>query len=329
MSNQSPAGAAIWSLFADWCLAMGESALPAAPLTLARFLAGNPAVVRTQRRRVGVINAVHRDAGLAAPGNAEMVRELLDARRRRQRRGRTAAAAVAIAMLPRGKGWPTALFARRDAMILVLAGAGVTAPGIAALRMGDIREADRAETLRVHVGAETLAVRTDSAVAGVPATRIWREWDEVRRVQHQLPATRWSRWLFEDKPMPDLRQAPAELPLLTPLDRWGAAPLDPTPLSAAAVSGIVTAHLRGRPALHPELAPKPRVAEPELGGGGASEEPVLLDPAVVERGVQARRRAAELLADVDDDLDEVESRAEALLAGLLELLEEPNLPRDG
>ncbi|MER2206630.1 MAG: hypothetical protein ABS980_21895, partial [Rhodococcus sp. (in: high G+C Gram-positive bacteria)] len=41
-----------WALFFDWCAATDRPSLPAAPSTLAEFLADHPASVATQRRRV-------------------------------------------------------------------------------------------------------------------------------------------------------------------------------------------------------------------------------------------------------------------------------------
>ena len=48
-----------WSLFEDWCTAQDESALPAAPGSLAHFLRAHPAAPATQYRRIAVIDAAH------------------------------------------------------------------------------------------------------------------------------------------------------------------------------------------------------------------------------------------------------------------------------
>jgi hypothetical protein len=320
--------AAQWNLFADWCLAEGEQPLPAAPLTLARFLTAHPAASGTQRRRVGVINAVHRRGGYVPPGDAEAVRDLLDLNRRERRRRRARAAAASISRLPEN-GWPTALFARRDAMMLVLAAAGLPATEIATLRLGGVRMTGNGELLEVTVTGETLTTGTDLVREGVSPAAVWRQWESVRRVQHRLPSTRLVAQLLDGQPVPRISPAPAELPLFTPLDRWGAAPLRPEPLSAAAIAGITSAHLEGsRPAHRPlrktasATIPEP-VVEPE------PLEPVVLDPDSFSRGLNARRLAAQRLDGISDALDDVEARADALLAGLLELLEEPELRRSG
>ena len=322
----SACDAPVWRLFADWCSAVDENPLPAAPLTLARFLAANPAGDGTQRRRVGLINAAHRDNGFDPPGRADAVRELLDDRRRRWRRGRSVATAGAIALLPQ-TGWPTAVFARRDAMILALAGAGLRANQIAGMQSGDVRQAeDRPGTLRVQAGGQSVAVTLDEEVTGVSAAQIWRRWSEVLQVQIQLPATRWTRRLVEGHPVPALRALPDRAILLTALDRWGAAPLPAVALGAEAVNRIIAGHLRGEPPQHAPLRRRRRATDQPMlpfPEDTPPEDPMLLDPGVVGRGLQARKRAAELLDGVGDALDEVEERAEKLLAGLLELLEDP------
>lgn len=309
-----------WNLFADWCAAVGEQALPTTPLTLARFLSSHPATTATRRRRVGVINAVHRRGGHRAPGEAEVVRDLLDVHRRTSRERRTQDASAAIGLLP-DRGWPTALFARRDAMILALYGAGLSAMQIAALRLNDIREAAQPQVLEIHVGAEIRLAAVDSAMTGLAATQIYRRWQEVRRVQHQLPATRWVRWLLDDQPMPPPCPIPESLPLLTPLDRWGATPLLPTPLSAAAVSRIIADHLTGSAPAHKAHLKTMAAEEEEETDRQQVRNPVVLDPNVLARGLDARRRATELLDGISNQLNEVEARAETMLVKLLELLE--------
>jgi len=322
------AESATWNLFTDWCDATGHTPLPAAPLTLARFLTAHPAAAGTQRRRVGVINAAHRRSGHQPPGQSQTVRDAIDHRQAQRRRQRAHTAAEAISRLPEN-GWPTALFARRDAMLLVLAAAGLPATEIATLHLGGVRTTENGELLEVTVAGETLTTGADLVREGASPTGVWQRWESVRRVQHHMPSTRLVAQLLDGQPMPAVGPAPAEVPLVTPLDRWGAAPLRPEPLSAAAIAGIISAHLGGSAPAHrplrknaPTTVPEP-VAEPEL------LEPVVLDPDSFSRGLNARRLAAQRLDGISDALDEVEARADALLAGLLELLEEPEPRRSG
>ena len=311
---------ALWELFSDWCTAVGEQTLPAAPMTLARFLADNPAGAGTQRRRVGIVNAIHRRGGHPQPGNTETVRELLDANRRDHRQQRAINAAAAIIQLPE-TGWPTALFARRDAMILVLSGSGLSTAAITALRMGDVRDTE-GELLKVNVAGENRTIGADLVDEGVSPAGVWGEWEIVRRVQHRLPSTRRVMQLIEGAPLPPVGSAPDDAPLLISLDRWGAAEIQPEPLSADAIGSIVAGYRNGNAAAHkpvrkPDVPTVPeKEPEPEI-------EPVTLDQSVVSRGLAARRRDIDLLDGIGDQLDEVEARADALLEEMLKLLEQP------
>jgi len=164
---------------------------------------------------------------------------------------------------------------------------------------------------------------------GVSPAAVWRQWESVRRVQHRLPSTRLVAQLLDGQPTPRINPAPAELPLFTPLDRWGAAPLRPEPLSAAAIAGIISAHLEGSAPAHRPLRKTTPAAVPEPVAEPEPLEPVVLDPDSFSRGLNARRLAAQRLDGISDALDDVEARADALLAGLLELLEEPEPRRSG
>ena len=121
----------------------------------------------------------------------------------------------------------------------------------------------------------------------------------------------------------DAPAAPAELALVTPLDRWGAHPLGSEPLRAASIAAIVGAHLAGAPPRHKSIT-TPAVAERNDAPAPATPEPEhipTLDPGSYERGAAARRSAAQSLIDLPDVLDEVEDRAEKLMQNLLTLLD--------
>ena len=315
--------AAAWHLFADWCAAHGREALPADPLVLARFLTAHPAALGTQRRRVGVVNAAHRRAGHPPPGRAGAVREQLGSIRVAAARRRTPVAAAAISRLP-AAGWPTALFARRDALLLVLSTTAMTYTAMAALRAGDVTADHGCGHLRVGAAGQQFVTPAELGSLGVCAEQVWRDWVRLRTVIHQLPAARWTAAALEGAPLPALRPLPADLPLFTPLDRWGSAPLAPTPLRSTTVAEIVAGHLSNNAAPHrPSKAPRwhdpdpaPEPDKPEL-----PEPPAPLDPDSFARGLDARRRASEALDGIPAALDDVEDRAERLLADLLELLD--------
>src|SRR5882757_8921992 len=119
-----------WTLFVDWCSAIGHVALPAQPETLAEFLADHPARVSTHRRRVTAINSAHRQSGFSEPGRSQAVHAALATRRHERVQAVADVLDEAIRQLP-VNGWPYGLFERRDALILTLVAAGLTYAEIA------------------------------------------------------------------------------------------------------------------------------------------------------------------------------------------------------
>ena len=93
--NRSPGSAPVavtarlyavdWKAFAAWCQAAGLAALPAAPATVAAFLAeaGETCGAGALGRRAAAIAARYRQQGLSAPTGDPAVRAILRAARRR------------------------------------------------------------------------------------------------------------------------------------------------------------------------------------------------------------------------------------------------------
>jgi hypothetical protein len=316
---------AVWQLFADWCDGLGYSALPADSIVLARFIAANPASVATQRRRVGVINAVHSRVGHRPPGRAETIRDLLDTRRATRTHLRAVAAADAIGRLP-ADGWPTAVFARRDAMLLVLASAAIPSACVAALRVGDIAADPGADGLRITAAGEMFTTPATLPTQGVRPVRVLQDWLRIRSIQYHLPSTRSLAAYLCGDPIPAVGPAPENLPLVTPIDRWGAIPLIPESLSAASISRIVTAHLNGSSRPHRPITVRSATEAETIPVLPPAHSP-MLDPASFSRGVAARARAAKELDNVAELLDDVEDRADRLLADLLLLLDGPDVAK--
>ncbi|WP_100492887.1 recombinase [Mycobacteroides abscessus] len=318
-AERSARDRAVWALFEDWCAACGAEAFPADSETLARFLAANPAALGTQQRRVTVVNGAHRDAGFPLPGHAEQIRSLLCARRAERLQLRTRRVVETVRALPTA-GWPTLLFARRDAVMLVLATTGMTFETLARLSIGDVAATPEGHLV---VNCANGGYRTPAALpdAGVFPAQILVDWQQVRAVQHQSPSTRvLAEFIRADARPSAMKQPPAGLPLLTSLDRWGSAPLHGSPVTARAVRSIVAAHLGGNSPAHRAI--QPRALTTELGLKAAEPAaPSFLDPRSFERGLAARRHADQSLADVPSILEEVEGRAERILADLLRLLE--------
>lgn len=309
---------AVWALFEDWCAACGAEAFPADSETLARFLAANPAALGTQQRRVTVVNGAHRDAGFPLPGHAEQIRSLLCARRAERLQLRTRRVVETVRALPTA-GWPTLLFARRDAMMLVLATTGMTFETLARLSIGDVAATPEGN-LHVRTGVSNYRTPAALPAAGIFPAHILIDWLRIRAIQHQSPSTRVLAEFIRGGETPAaVQQPPQHLPLFTSLDRWGSAPLHERPIRDRAVRSIVAAHLDRKCPPHREIQLRADTDEHQHSSIAAT--PLIhLDPNAFDRGLAARRRAAHSLSDVPSVLDAVEDRAERILADLLRLL---------
>ncbi|WP_307090994.1 hypothetical protein [Rhodococcus sp. SORGH_AS_0301] len=311
-----------WSLFADWCAAAEVSALPASPLTVAVFLAENPAGNAAQRWRVAVVNRVHTAAGHPAPGTVTAIRLQLNRARTDRAAVLRERAAPIIAALPVA-GWPTGMFGRRDTVILALHAAGLRAVDISRLDRRDItivgdgvRIGGRHQ-LHLHAGV-------DGGEALIDYAAVWRRWEQVLRVVQEHPSTRVLEQHLRagELPDPDDDGRGGSGPVVVPIDRWGAVPIPPVAMTPAAITSVMTSHLVGTPARHRPLpvrpGPRRSSAEPSVVSG--ADDTGLSD--TYAAGVAARSAAHTALADVGDVLDKVEDRAEELLRRTLALLDD-------
>ncbi|AWG97163.1 hypothetical protein [Rhodococcus ruber] len=305
-----------WALFTDWCAAADRSPIPASPDTLALFLHEHPAVAATQRRRLSAINAVHTRHGYPAPGRTETVRRHLDAARA-QRLDRLGCLLIQRAHELPTEGWPSGLFGRRDALLLVLAATGMTFTDITRLRRRDLRLDGNTLVVTTRAG-ERFPIAPDPEAGDNPAVGIYRRWAEIQAFLDQYPGTHLLRHHLTNPtaivtdPF-DAEQA--RQPLLCPIDRWGHLPHAQS-MTPQAVSMLVRAHLSGRAPVRRALPVSPQ------GAIDACVEPEInLDPGYYDRGVAARRRDHESLDDLSDLFYDIEARAEALLDDLIGVLE--------
>ncbi|EKT79715.1 hypothetical protein WSS_A25870 [Rhodococcus opacus M213] len=304
----------VWALFADWCAAADLPALPADSVTVAMFLAEHPAAAGTQRRRVGVINAAHRQVDLPQPGRSELVRDLLDAGRTARRERAAAAIANRIPQLPL-TGSP-GLFGRRDALLLVLA-TTLRFEQIARLRRDQVSA--HADTLLIHLDGEE-PHRIHLPITGVVA--VYQRWLEVLGFLDSYPSTSMlAQWMDRGTDLTAHAAAARrdERPLLTPIDRWGHTPYLATALTGQSVAALVRAHLTGHAPTHERVRRQPQPPR-EVRAPIAVEE-IVLDDGYYERGIRARADAHIAMSGVTDVLGDVEGRADRLLADLLAILE--------
>ncbi|NME81500.1 hypothetical protein [Rhodococcus sp. 105337] len=305
-----------WALFTDWCAAADHRPVPATPETLALFLHEHPAAVATQRRRLSAINAVHTGHGYPAPGRTETVRRRLDTTRA-QRLDRLSRLLLERAVELPSTGWPSGLFGRRDALLLVLAATGMTFTDLTRLRRRDLHLDD--DTLQVTTRAgERFRLAPDPETGDNPAAAIYRRWAEIQAFLDQYPGTHLLRHHLTDPVeivADPLDAEQGRQPLLCPIDRWGHLPHG-QPMTAQSVSALVQAHLSGRVPVR-KVLPVPS----EVDTHTLVEPEIVLDPTYYDRGTAARHRDHEALENLTDVFDEIEGRADALLQDLMGVLE--------
>ncbi|TCJ90012.1 hypothetical protein [Nocardia alba] len=305
-----------WTQFACWAVANEHRVLPASAQVLLAYLAAYPGTLTTQRGRATAVAAAHRVArresgdpqpvpstrtvfGLPSPAEAESVRRVLRPQRAERLAGHRARVEAVLPHLPI-TGWPDALTARRDAIILHLAAAGLSWDAIAGLRQRDVILGDTV----VIVGSQPLVELTASGLPITCPVAVTRRWATV--LAHAPRATghiELERLLTAPddvtEPIHQLLAHWTDQPLLTRFDGRGLADgvvdeLDP--LTSAEVAEIVATRM-------------------------AFDIPVTtsdLDPDYYERGLAARARARE----ISDDLDELFARLDAIADPLLDLSRE-------
>ncbi|WP_458683797.1 site-specific integrase [Prescottella equi] len=312
-----------WALFADWCHAADLPSLPAAPSTLALFLAEHPATVSTQRARVTAINWHHDHTGLPAPGRADTIRDLLDERRAHRLRNASELLRQQIPHFPTD-GWPQGLFGRRDATLLLIAAAGIPLQHITRLQRRHL--ICDGEALVVDTGRYRYRLEPTTGDPDLAPAAVYRRWAQVLAFTDRHPSTRTLAAHLTRGTLPDITDDPSPEGLVfTPIDRWGYLPLPPQPLTVGSIAAIVRQHLTGTAPTHTLPPRRPRPA-PAASDPTPMPEPPPLSDEYYDRGTAARRDALTALADVGDMLDDVEARADTLLEQTLALIENWQLP---
>jgi hypothetical protein len=312
-----------WALFVDWCSAAEYITLPTTPAVLAEFLKENPAGDAVQRRRVSAINRHHLDAGHTTPGRVTSIRLALDSVRA-ERIARRAECLHAMAEALPVAGTIEALFGRRDAILLLLAGAGLSYRAIADLDRTDVStDGDDVwigDRHRIRIPAR--AMHTSS-----PA-ELWTRWSEVLQFSDRYPSTALLAEQLKRSKFPDMEEWPQQPGAVAlPIDQWGHMPFPPHSMTPDAIASVVHAYLTDKPPQRKARRPARRRIDSDENSQDFTEarvvEPISadLDPDYYERGVRARRLAYVAMADVSGFVDEVEDRIEELLQRTLDLLD--------
>jgi site-specific recombinase XerD len=171
-------------LFKAWCVARGVSSLPAAPETVAAYLAAEAKIAKpsTLGRRVAAIRYAHRLAGLPLPTDAEGVKATMRGIRRTLGSAKVRKApAVAAKMLGMVGTAPNSLAGLRDRALLLLGFAeAFRRSELVALDVADIAETDAG--LRVTIRHSktdqegqgiTIAIARGDVACPVKALRAW------------------------------------------------------------------------------------------------------------------------------------------------------------
>jgi site-specific recombinase XerD len=171
-------------LFREWCEARGVMALPAAPETVAAYLAAHAGTSKasTLGRRIAAIRYAHKLAGLVLPTDAEGVKATMRGIRRTYGSARTRKApAVAGKMLGMVATAPDKLAGLRDrALLLVGFGGALRRSELVALDVEDIPQTETGLLVKIR-GSKTDQEREGVTIAiakgdiACPA-RALREW---------------------------------------------------------------------------------------------------------------------------------------------------------
>lgn len=311
-----------WALFDDWCIATEVDPLPASPITLAKFLGANPSSDAVQLRRVAAINRRHLDAGHAPPGRTTALRMALDPKRS-ERTARRAEHCWGLASALPSAGSTHALFGRRDAVLLLLSGAGLSHRAISALDRSDV--IGTGTDVRIG-GRHSIRIASDESTQFRPA-EIWERWRTVLRFSDRFPSTTLLAEHLQANAFPDMAGWPRSAgPVAVPIDRWGHMPFPADPMTPAAVATVIGAHRSGRPPRHvPPRAPTRPPGHGEMGtkvtAPGPKSVSVVLDSDYYRIGLDARRRAHFALADMPGIADDLEDRIDHLLQRTMDLLD--------
>ncbi|MEW2018773.1 recombinase [Rhodococcus sp. NPDC076796] len=317
----------VWTLFDDWCAGADMVALPADPFTLGAFIAENPAALATQRRRITVVNTVHRSADLPAPGNADTIRRMIGRVRAQRLSELRSTISEIVDHLPTA-GWTAGLFGRRDGLLLLLAVSGLSFEHISALRRCDLHIDD--DTLVVE-SIHTLTLPPFHLPGSLSPAQIYQQWSEILAFQDRAPSTRLLADRLDTDTLPtsyppseaaEQRTAKHQAdPLFTPIDRWGHTPFGKSVLSAQSIARVFAAHVNGQAATHHPHRRTARRTDDAPAYEPIVYPEVVLDDRHYEAGIEARRRAHEALTDVTSTLDDIENRADAILERLLAVLD--------
>jgi hypothetical protein len=336
----APTGYAVtWALFTDWCDVTGNTPLPADPTVVAAFLADCPAAPATQRRRMTAIDHHHTATGYAPPGKSP---ELLAALGRSAAEPgpptETVAAVDATLRWVPSHGWTHGVFGRRDRCLLVLSQlARVPYRHLATLTAGDITfTPDGTARITTPSGGWSLHPGDDPVVCAPCTVARWLKVLDVVATRistsavadhlgHAVPVTTDSPHACRSDPT--LNTATLAVPLLPPINQWGAMPFPHPQLTPHATSHHARNLLGGDIVIHrtlpfPDEEPAVQVSKDAAHPlEGAAARAGAYTHAVAKGAWVKRRRDLDQLVGVGDALADVDRKIAALQLRVNSLLD--------
>jgi hypothetical protein len=253
-----------WAAFVAWCQQAGATPLPAAPATVAAYLAALPQLSPgALARRCAAIAHQHRQAGLVIPAADPAVRSVLRTARRAATPRRAPAPSPAT-LVRLAAACPGDLAGLRDrALLLLMAEAGLGRRAVTRLTVEQVRFTPQ--------GLDLAAFADDTAGGAERVISVLRS-----REPGLCPVRALEAWLH----VSDTRFGP----LFRKVDRWGN--LEYRALGADAVRRILA-----RRATRSKTPPAPRAVE-ETTAGEALDAKAPGKPAEVRRVCRRPRRRA-------------------------------------
>ena len=168
-----------WAAFVTWCRLAGAAHRPAAPATVANYLAtlSERLSAGALARRAAAIAAEHRLHGLTSPASDQTVTTLLRQARRNATR-RRAAPPTAARLIRMATACPGDLAGLRDRALLLLAATGLGRSALVGLDVEQVHFMESGVDLILHrqLGAEhTVTVRRVASLGACPV-RALKDW---------------------------------------------------------------------------------------------------------------------------------------------------------
>ena len=325
-----------WALFTDWCAATGTWDLPADPDTILKFLTDCPAARSTQRCRVAAIDHHHAASGYLKPGESAAVRTALGrpvSAAKQAPPGMTEQVAAALRGLP-SHGWTQGMFGRRDRCLLVLSQmAGVPYKHLATLTAGDIAIVKGTSIITSSSGSWTVTPDDNPVLCGSCAVVRWLRVLDVAvtkistaavadAVGHAKVVTADST--HQCRSTRTMDTATLAVPLLPPINQWGALPFPHPQLTPHSHSRRTRDLLAGELVVHrtlpvPTDAPseRPRVSAASVEKARSAYSKASADQAWSKRRQDLHRLAdvGDVLSDIDKQIADLQERVNALLDG--------------